>query len=136
MMLKRVMGKASFAKLQDRSGQIQLLRAPRPRRRGAYEAFKHWDLGDIVGARARCSRRRPASCRSTSRRLRLLTKSLRPLPDKFHGLADQEPSYRQRYVDLIMTTEAREVFRKRSALDAASSATSSTRSASSKSRRR
>ena len=114
MMAKRVMGKASFVKLQDRSGQIQL-RLERDRLpEGVYQAFKKWDVGDIVGAEGELFRTQTGELTVMAETVRLLTKSLRPLPEKFHGLADQETRYRQRYVDLIINEQSREVFRKRS----------------------
>ena len=114
MMAKRVMGKASFVKLQDRSGQIQL-RLERDRLpEGVYQAFKKWDVGDIVGASGELFRTQTGELTVLADSVRLLTKSLRPLPEKFHGLADQETRYRQRYVDLIINEASREVFRKRS----------------------
>jgi lysyl-tRNA synthetase class 2 len=114
MMAKRVMGKASFIKLQDRSGQIQV-RLERDRLpEGVYQAFKKWDVGDIVGASGALFRTRTGELTIMAEEVRLLTKSLRPLPEKFHGLADQETRYRQRYVDLIINESSREVFRKRS----------------------
>ena len=114
MMLKRVMGKASFATLQDSSGRIQLYITSDAAGEPAHEAFKHFDLGDILGARGTLFRTRTGelSLRVTS--LRLLAKALRPLPEKFHGLADQESRYRQRYVDLIMNEDTRRVFQVRS----------------------
>ena len=113
LMAKRVMGKASFAQLQDMSGRIQLYLA------GAdlgdsYEAFKHWDVGDIIGVTGVMTRTKTGELSIKGRSIRLLTKSLRPLPDKWHGLSDVEQRYRQRYVDLIVNPEAREVFIKRS----------------------
>jgi len=114
MMAKRVMGKASFAKLQDRTGQIQL-RLERDRLPdGCYQDFKKWDVGDIVGASGHLFKTQTGELTVMVEELRLLTKSLRPLPEKFHGLADQETRYRQRYVDLIMNAESRDVFRTRS----------------------
>jgi lysyl-tRNA synthetase, class II len=112
MMFKRVMGKASFAKLADRTGQIQLFlqaEALGPQ----YEEFKSADVGDILGAEGELFRTKTGelSVRVTS--LRMLVKSLRPLPDKWHGIADVDMRYRQRYVDLIMTEASREVFRTR-----------------------
>src|SRR5690606_23508064 len=80
---------------------------------GVYESFKGWDLGDIVGAKGTLFRTKTGELSIKASELRLLTKSLRPLPDKYHGLADQEMRYRQRYVDLIMSEVSREVFRKR-----------------------
>jgi len=114
MLAKRVMGKASFIKLQDRTGQIQV-RLERDRLPdGVYEQFKKWDVGDILGASGVLFKTRTGELTVMADELRLLTKSLRPLPEKFHGLSDQEIRYRRRYVDLIMNEETREVFRKRS----------------------
>ena len=114
MMVKRVMGKASFVKLQDRTGQIQL-RLERDRLpEGVYQAFKKWDVGDIVGASGELFRTQTGELTVMADTVRLLTKSLRPLPEKFHGLSDQETRYRQRYVDLIINESSRNVFRIRS----------------------
>ncbi len=114
MMAKRVMGKASFIKLQDRSGQIQV-RLERDRLpEGVYQTFKKWDVGDIVGAQGVLFRTNTGELTVMVGTLRLLTKSLRPLPEKWAGLSDQETRYRQRYVDLIINEPSREVFRKRS----------------------
>ncbi len=115
MMLRRIMGKASFAKLQDSSGQIQafLLRETLGE---AYEAFKGWDIGDILGVEGVLFRTKTGELSIRVDVVRLLVKSLRPLPDKWHGLADTEARYRQRYVDLIMNEESRAVFRKRTRL--------------------
>ncbi|MDH3305072.1 MAG: lysine--tRNA ligase [Gammaproteobacteria bacterium] len=114
MMVKRVMGKASFVKLQDRTGQIQL-RLERDRLpEGVYQAFKKWDVGDIVGATGKLFRTQTGELTVMADVVRLLTKSLRPLPEKFHGLSDQETRYRQRYVDLIINESSRNVFRMRS----------------------
>ena len=116
MMAKRVMGKASFIKLQDRSGQIQV-RVERDRLPdGVYAAFKKWDVGDIVAARGALFKTNTGELTVRADEIRLLTKSLRPLPEKFHGLSDQEIRYRQRYVDLIMNEQSGDVFRKRSAI--------------------
>ena len=116
MMVKRVMGKASFIKLQDRSGQIQI-RVERDRLAdGVYADFKKWDVGDIVGATGVLFKTNSGELTVRADQIRLLTKSLRPLPEKYHGLADQEMRYRQRYVDLIMNEKSRDVFRKRSAI--------------------
>jgi lysyl-tRNA synthetase class 2 len=114
VMLKRVMGKASFATLQDTSGRIQLYVTRDGLGEAAYEAFKHFDLGDIVGAKGTLFKTKTGELSVKVTELRLLVKSLRPLPEKFHGLADQEQKYRQRYVDLIMSEETRNVFRVRS----------------------
>jgi lysyl-tRNA synthetase, class II len=113
ILLKRVMGKASFVQVQDESGRIQLF-LQAGALGAAYEAFKGWDIGDIVAAEGVLTRTRTGELSLRCESLRLLVKSLRPLPDKFHGLADVEQRYRQRYVDLIVTPEAREVFVKRS----------------------
>ena len=116
MMLKRVMGKASFATLQDGSfgpagsvdhGRIQLFINRDALGEDAYNAFKHTDLGDILGATGTLFKTRTGELSIRVTALRLLTKSLRPLPDKFHGMADQEQKYRQRYVDLITDVSAR-----------------------------
>jgi lysyl-tRNA synthetase, class II len=114
MMLKRVMGKACFATLQDGSGRIQLyvtLDAVGPE---VLAAFKHWDLGDILGCEGVLFRTKAGELSVKATKVRLLTKSLRPLPDKFHGMADQEQKYRQRYVDLITDDAARARFVARS----------------------
>ena len=110
MMLKRVMGKASFATLQDGSGRVQVYVSNEI---PAYEAFKHWDLGDIVGVEGRLFRTMKGELTVHAEKIRLLAKALRPLPEKFHGLTDHEMRYRQRYVDLIMNPEVRDVFRTR-----------------------
>ena len=114
MMLRRIMGKASFATVQDAGGRIQLYITRDALGEDCYQAFKHWDLGDIVGVRGHIFRTQAGELSLKATELRLLTKSLRPLPDKFHGMADQEQRYRQRYVDLIMNEEARRTFRIRS----------------------
>jgi lysyl-tRNA synthetase class 2 len=110
MMLKRVMGKASFATLQDMSGRIQIYVTRDAVGEAGYEAFKHWDLGDILGAEGTLFRTKTGELSIKVNGVRLLTKSLRPLPEKFHGLADQEQKYRQRYLDLITNEDARRVF--------------------------
>jgi len=114
MMLKRVMGKASFATLQDMSGRIQLYLTSDAVGQEVHEAFKHWDLGDILGAEGVLFRTRTGELTLKVSSLRLLSKALRPLPEKFHGLTDQEQKYRQRYVDLIVTEDARRTFVARS----------------------
>jgi len=116
MMLKRLMGKASFATLQDMSGRIQVYVKSDALGADAYEDFKHWDLGDIVGAEGKLFRTRTGELTIEVSSIRLLAKSLRPLPDKFHGLADLEARYRNRHVDLIVNPESRETFIKRSRL--------------------
>jgi lysyl-tRNA synthetase, class II len=112
MMAKRVMGKASFASLKDRSGAIQVF-LQQAALGATYEEFKGWDVGDVLGAEGTLFKTRTGELTVKVERLRLLVKSLRPLPDKWHGLADVEQRYRQRYVDLIVSDESREVFRKR-----------------------
>jgi lysyl-tRNA synthetase class 2 len=113
IVLRRIQGKVSFVQLQDGTGRIQLfihqgtLGEP-------YEAFKGWDVGDIVGAEGMLMRTKTGELSVKVDALRLLTKSLRPLPDKFHGLSDVEQRYRQRYVDLIVTEESRRAFALRS----------------------
>ena len=114
MLVKRVMGKASFVKLQDRTGQIQLRLERERLPDGCYLDFKKWDIGDIVGAEGFLFKTQTGELTVMVQELRMLAKSLRPLPEKFHGLADQETRYRQRYVDLIMNAESRDVFRTRS----------------------
>jgi len=113
LMFKRVMGRASFAKIADRTGLIQLYLQQEALGPG-YEAFKGFDIGDIVGAGGLLFRTRTGELSVRVDTLRLLVKSLRPLPDKWHGLADTETRYRQRYVDLIMSEASRNVFRTRS----------------------
>ncbi len=113
MIAKRVMGKASFAQIQDMSGRIQLY-LQRETLGEVYDAFKGWDIGDIVAVSGSLTRTRTGELSVKVGQLRLLTKSLRPLPDKWHGLADVEQRYRQRYVDLIVSPESRDVFVARS----------------------
>ncbi|MDH5821432.1 lysine--tRNA ligase [Luteimonas sp. RD2P54] len=118
LLAKRVMGKAAFAQIQDAGGRIQLfLQSSALGER--YEAFKGWDVGDIVGVEGTLMRTRTGELSVKADALRLLTKALRPLPDKWHGLADVEQRYRQRYVDLIVNPQAREVFVRRSRIIAA-----------------
>jgi len=114
MMLKRQMGKASFATLQDASGRLQLFVTKDAIGEAAYETFKHWDLGDILGAEGTLFKTKTGELSVRVAKLRLLTKSLRPLPDKFHGMTDQEQKYRQRYVDLMTDEDARLRFAARS----------------------
>ncbi|MCL4315830.1 MAG: lysine--tRNA ligase [Gammaproteobacteria bacterium] len=113
MMAKRVMGKASFAQLQDMSGRIQLF-VQRDTLNEVYEEFKRWDVGDILGAEGVLFKTRTGELSVRVDDIRLLTKALRPLPEKFHGLVDQETRYRQRYLDLIMNEPTRSTFRVRS----------------------
>ena len=114
MMLKRTMGKASFCSLQDATGRIQLRVAIDNVGEEVYSQFKHWDLGDILGAEGTLFITKTGELTIKVMKLRLLTKSLRPLPSDFYGMADQEQKYRQRYVDLITDAEARKRFRARS----------------------
>ena len=113
IVLKRVQGKVSFVQLQDYTGRIQLF-IHQGTVGETYEAFKTWDVGDIIGAEGVLMRTKTGELSVRADAIRLLTKSLRPLPDKFHGLADVEQRYRQRYVDLIVTEEARRTFVTRS----------------------
>jgi lysyl-tRNA synthetase, class II len=115
MMAKRVMGKASFATIADPTGRIQLFlqAASLP---DAYDRFKGWDVGDTIAAEGLLFRTRTGELSVKATQLRLLAKSVRPLPDKWHGLADVDTRYRQRYVDLIVNDEARAVFQARTRL--------------------
>jgi len=112
LLFRRVMGKASFAKIGDRTGQIQLY-LQQETLGAAYETFKGWDIGDIIGAAGVLFRTKTGELSVRVDALTLLVKSLRPLPDKWHGLADTETRYRQRYVDLIVSEPTRQVFRTR-----------------------
>jgi lysyl-tRNA synthetase class 2 len=114
LMAKRVMGKASFVQLQDMSGRIQLFLQRDSLPEGVYQSFKGWDIGDIIGAEGELFKTKTGELSVRADSIRMLTKSLRPLPEKFHGLSDQEIRYRQRYVDLIMNDVSRETFRMRS----------------------
>lgn len=115
IVLRRIMGKASFVHLQDVSGRLQvyLRQNDLPE---VYEQFKHWDLGDIIGVKGELFITNTGELTVHADSCELLTKSLRPLPDKFHGLADQEMCYRKRYVDLIANEESRHTFLMRSRL--------------------
>ena len=114
MMLKRVMGKASFLTLSDMSGRIQVYAQKNQLGDELYDAFKGWDIGDIVGVEGVLFKTNKGELSVKADSLQLLTKSLRPLPEKFHGLSDQELRYRQRYLDLIMSDESRQTFKIRS----------------------
>ncbi len=116
MMTRRIMGKASFAHLQDMSAQIQLYIQRETVGEDAYNGFKKFDLGDIIGAEGTLFKTKTGELSVKVDGIRLLTKALRPLPEKFHGLTDQEMRYRQRYLDLIMNEPTRETFRKRTAI--------------------
>ena len=118
MVLKRVMGKASFATVQDTSGRIQLYVSRdlvnSEKEPELYADFKRWDLGDIIGAKGKLFKTNTNELTVEVTEIILLTKSLRPLPEKFHGLSDQEIKYRQRYVDLIVNDDTKKTFLKRS----------------------
>ena len=114
MMLKRVMGKASFATLQDSTGRIQIYIVRDDVGEELYADFKHWDLGDIIACEGKLFKTRTGELSIHASSIRMLTKSLRPMPDKFHGVHDQEIKYRQRYVDLMMDEAARTRFVARS----------------------
>lgn len=114
IMLKRVMGKASFATIQDASGRIQLYVNLEGVGEAALEEFKHFDLGDIVGAEGVMFKTKTGELSINVSSVRLITKSLRPLPEKFHGLTDTEQRYRMRYVDLMVNPEVKRTFETRS----------------------
>ena len=116
MLFKRVMGKASFANLQDRDGRIQIYVSRNDLGDDAYVAFKRLDIGDIIGVKGFPFRTKTGEISVHAKELVLLSKSLEPLPEKFHGLQDTDIRYRQRYVDLIMNEDVRETFKKRSAI--------------------
>jgi lysyl-tRNA synthetase class 2 len=117
MMAKRIMGKASFSQLQDMSGRIQLFLQRDSLPEGVYnDGFKKWDVGDIIGASGVLFKTKTDELSVKVDDVQLLTKSLRPLPDKFHGLSDTEIRYRQRYVDLIMNNEVKQSFYLRTAI--------------------
>lgn len=113
VMAKRVMGKASFLSVQDETGRLQFYVARDDIGVDAYQDFKTWDIGDIVGGAGYLFKTNKGELSLRVEKLQLLTKSLRPLPDKFHGLSDLEARYRQRYVDLTMNTQVRETFKLR-----------------------
>ncbi|RTZ64075.1 MAG: lysine--tRNA ligase [Aquificaceae bacterium] len=114
IMLKRVMGKASFITVSDMSGRIQLYVQKNLLGDELYDSFKTWDVGDIVGGTGKLFKTNKGELSVKLSSLQLLTKSLRPLPEKFHGLTDHEQRYRQRYLDLIMSEETRNTFKMRS----------------------
>ena len=114
MMTRRLMGKASFAHIQDMSGRLQLYIRQDDVGVENYDAFKEWDLGDIIGAEGHLFKTKTGELSLKVKKIILLTKAIRPLPDKYHGLHDQETRYRQRYLDLIANEEARRVFLMRS----------------------
>lgn len=114
MMTRRVMGKASFLHLQDMTAKIQVYIARDSLPEGVYAEFKHWDLGDIIGIEGEVFKTKTGELSIKASQVTLLTKALRPLPDKFHGLTDTEQRYRQRYLDLMVNEQPRAVFQKRS----------------------
>jgi len=114
MMTRRMMGKASFAHIHDMSGQIQLYIRQDELPDGVYVKFKHWDIGDIIGAEGKMFKTNKGELSIEVENLHLLTKSLRPLPEKFHGLTDHETRHRQRYLDLIFNEDVRNTFAIRS----------------------
>ncbi|MEJ8568174.1 lysine--tRNA ligase [Elongatibacter sediminis] len=114
MLAKRVMGKIAFVRVEDHSGPIQFVVQRDNLPEGDYARFKHWDVGDIIGGRGRVFRTNKGELSLRVDELKLLSKALRPLPEKWHGLTDTEMRYRQRYVDLIVNEPARAVFRTRS----------------------
>src|SRR3954465_14972427 len=113
MVLKRVMGKASFATVQDGAGRIQAYITQEVL---GYEDFKHWDLGDLVGVEGHVFKTMKGELTVHASKIHLLAKALRPLPEKFHGLSDHEMRYRQRYVDLIVNPEVKDLFLKRTGI--------------------
>ena len=116
MMTRRLMGKASFAHLQDMTGQIQLYVQKNALAEGDYAEFKIWDIGDILGASGTVFKTKTGELSVRVEQIHLLTKALRPLPDKYHGLVDQELRYRQRYLDLMVNPETRQAFHDSSAI--------------------
>ena len=114
LMAKRVMGKASFAHVQDMTGRMQLFVQRDSLPEGLYQTFKGWDIGDIIALEGELFKTKTDELSVRVSSIRLLTKSLQPLPEKFHGLTNQEQRYRQRYVDLIMNDDSRKVFQTRS----------------------
>jgi lysyl-tRNA synthetase class 2 len=114
MLAKRVMGKIAFVKIQDGTGSIQFVVQRDNLPDGHYQQFKHWDIGDIIGGSGAIFRTQKGELSVKLTEIRLLSKSLRPLPEKFHGLTDTETRYRQRYLDLIMNEDSKKVFQTRS----------------------
>lgn len=110
IMTRRLMGKASFVHVRDMSGKIQIYVRENELSHEKYQAFLHWDIGDIVGVKGHLFRTKTGELSVRATELVLLSKSLRPMPDKYHGLVDHETRYRQRYLDLMMNDETREVF--------------------------
>ena len=116
VMTRRIMGKASFFNLQDTTGTIQVYARRDDVGEDTYARFKKWDIGDILGVKGYVFRTQTGEITIHASELTLLSKSLRPLPEKFHGLTDSDTIYRKRYLDLITNPESKEVFRKRSAI--------------------
>ena len=114
IVLRRLMGKASFVQLQDMTGGIQLYVRQNDLAEGVYEGFKKWDLGDIIGAEGYVFITKSGELSIYVEKIVLLTKALRPLPDKHHGLTDQESRYRQRYLDIMVNEQTRKTFEVRS----------------------
>ncbi|MCH9644766.1 MAG: lysine--tRNA ligase [Gammaproteobacteria bacterium] len=114
IMTRRIMGKASFTHIQDMSGKLQLYVTRDGMPEGVYKDFKGWDLGDIVGAEGHLFKTKTGELSVKVTQLILLTKALRPLPDKYHGLVDQEQRFRQRYLDLLVNEKSRRIFQVRS----------------------
>lgn len=110
IMTRRLMGKASFTHIQDMTGRIQLYIRQEDVTQPLYEAFKHWDLGDIIGVSGHLFKTKTGELSVKVEKMELLTKAIRPLPDKYHGLTDIEARYRQRYLDLIANEETRRTF--------------------------
>lgn len=116
IMTRRIMGKASFVHIRDMSGRLQLYVARDSLPEGVYDLFKAWDLGDIIGATGELFKTKTGELSVKVSQIQLLTKALRPLPDKYHGLTDQEQRYRQRYLDLLVNDDSRRIFEVRSKL--------------------
>ena len=116
VMTRRIMGKASFFNLQDTTGNIQVYARRDDVGEDTYNRFKKWDIGDILGVKGYVFRTQTGELTIHASELQLLSKSLRPLPEKFHGLTDSDTIYRKRYLDLITNPESKEVFRRRSAI--------------------
>ncbi len=114
MMTRRLMGKASFAHIQDMTGQMQIYVTQDNLTEGVYSKFKNWDLGDIIGVEGELFKTKTGELSVKAKEIRLLTKALRPIPNKFHGLHDQEQRFRQRYLDLIVNETSRHLFQTRS----------------------
>ena len=119
VMTRRIMGKASFFNLQDTTGNIQVYAKRDDVGEDTYARFKKWDIGDILGVKGYVFRTQTGEITIHAAELQLLSKSLRPLPEKFHGLTDSDTIYRKRYLDLITNPDSKDVFRKRSAIVAA-----------------